>query len=170
MASLLTSLQGLDKKIQAKLVFLIENQLDALKNVLRKLDWDAKGTEGLDKPQDYMVDLAKSIVSFHKVLSSTLHRSTVATIFEQVFELLNTQVPLLFEHVNPKTVAGKLYDQYWLGDLPVQFGVIEYYTNHSSTGKAHVRVDLFHLLSKLRTLRGLSLGDQLDDWIKTKLG
>ncbi len=130
-------------KIFEKLVSLIDMRLmQCCQKLSTTIDWDARGTEGLGKPQQYMVNLTQGITSLHKVLNEILNKDHLQLIFNDIFKLLNTKVPELYKDVNPTTQAGK----------------------------TRARVDLYQLLSSLR-IRGIQgPGNSLEEWLVEKYG
>lgn len=130
-------------KIFDKLVSLIDMRLmQCCQKLSATIDWDARGTEGLGKPQKYMLDLTQGITSLHKVLNEILNKDHLQLIFNDIFKLLNTKVPELYKDVNPTTQAGK----------------------------TRARVDLYQLLSSMR-IRGIQgPGNSLEEWLVEKYG
>jgi len=122
---------------------LIGAELSQLTDLATRVDWDARGTTGLDSAQQYMVDLCENIKKLHSVLSNHLFADDMNEVFERVFDLCNERVPELFAKVSPKTPMGK----------------------------ARVRMDVAHLLSTLRSLpRTHGPGDKLELWIGQRYG
>jgi hypothetical protein len=114
-----------------------------LSNLERDVDWDARGVEGLERPQDYMVELTTKIVALHDVVSSQMDRFDVADVFNRVFVLINTRIPRLYENVRPQTPQGR----------------------------SRVRIDINALMSCCRRLRSVEgPGDTIDLWLEEKFG
>jgi vacuolar protein sorting-associated protein 54 len=122
---------------------LIGAELSQLGDLHVRIDWDARGTEGLERAQPYMIELTDKVAKLHAVLSNHLYPDDIAEVFERVFDLCNERVPELYAKVSPKTPAGK----------------------------TRVRVDVFHLLSSLRRLPRLhGPGDKLEVWLEQRFG
>ena len=107
------------------------------------VNWDARGSEGLGKPQDYMTRVVRGVEAMFSVLHKHLPPEALQGVFQAVFDLVNKRLPELFDEVKPAT----------------------------PTGRSRVRVDVNHLLSCLRRLRGLKgPGDTLERFLMKNFG
>jgi len=136
-------LQGHVNQINDTIAGLIGAELSQLTDLPTRVDWDARGAEGLDRPHQYMHDLCERIVKLHTVLSNHLFADDINDVFERVFRMCNERVPELFAKVNPKTPIGK----------------------------TRVRMDIAHLLSTLGRLKVLhGPGNTLELWLVQRFG
>lgn len=144
MDRVVSELETHQKRIYEKFVDMIDHLMHHCCEVLmREVQWDARTADGLGKPQDYMTKLTHGVTSMHNVLCKLLSEEQVREIFTPIFDLFNTKIPQAFANVDPST----------------------------PTGRSRVRVDIKHLLSTLRRLRGLSgPGDFLDEFLAEKFG
>lgn len=132
------------KCIYCKFHDMIDHLLEQCCGILMKeVKWDAKTTEGLGKPQEYMTKLAHGVTSMYNVLFKIMSPEQMEQIFKPIFELFNTKIPEYYANVDPIT----------------------------PTGRSRARVDIKHLLSTLRRLRGLSgPGEKLEVFLADKFG
>ena len=132
------------KRIYGKFLDMIDHLMHhCCEDLMREVQWDARTADGLGKPQNYMTKLTHGVTSMHNVLCKMMSEKQVQEIFAPIFDLFNTKIPEAFANVDPST----------------------------PTGRSRVRVDIKHLLSTLRRLRGLSgPGEALDEFLAKKFG
>mmetsp|Transcript_33210 Transcript_33210/g.53476 ORF Transcript_33210/g.53476 Transcript_33210/m.53476 type:complete len:1127 (+) Transcript_33210:408-3788(+) len=129
-------------EIFAKFTELVERLLEeCCQNRMNKVDWDARNSTNLGKPHDYMTELTEKTKTVFVLLNRYLSSDQVQMVFEDIFSLFNRRIPELYAVVEPKT----------------------------PTGRSRVRIDINHLISSLRRLRGLKgLGDSLEKFVMQK--
>ncbi|GES58130.1 GARP complex component [Aspergillus terreus] len=90
--------------IHEKLVDIMSSRSTVHVNAMKKIDWDANGSAGVNP---YMETLTKETGTLHRVLSKHLPEMTVSMIMDPVFRTYREQWTKAFEEVSVDTEAGK---------------------------------------------------------------
>jgi len=122
-------------------ILLLSNECCGAK--LLQINWDARNSENLGKPHDYIVKVSVGLQKMHALLQKYLLEDQLDLVFQDVFQLFNQRIPEIYSKVEPKT----------------------------ATGRTKVRIDINHLISALRRLRGTSgPGDSLEKYVMDNFG
>ncbi|KAJ8601853.1 hypothetical protein CTAYLR_002659 [Chrysophaeum taylorii] len=98
-------------KILSKFVAIIGDKLVEAARSLPKTNWDDSRHHNQaptdDRRSQFVVDVAKNVVNMHAVLAKLLPREQLQEVFTNIYDLLATKVPHLFEAVNPEMPHGR---------------------------------------------------------------